>query len=198
MESQLPQVELLSQTHQSTVSTFPFSEAVDTGTFINSTMTFFGTQVNTIDFALIVLCPIFAALGVMAASILSVRGDAADTGIVKRFFSGLFSNIGNLFIGIVVGIVVSLFFIGAINNDISSLARVLVLTVFLGYKAPVLWQIKNSAQVNNGSQVKPSAAVPAKNKMVSLERTAQDGQKQDVLRQERLKRERLKLAAKNG
>ena len=182
MDHQLPQVELISSTHQGTVSSFPFSETLDTGIFVNATMTIAGIEVNTIDVGLLVLCPVFAALGVMVASLVNGKIQVQTGNIFKRFFSGVFSNIANLFIGIVVGIVISLFFVGAINNDISSLARVLVLTVFLGYKAPLIWSLKKTADNSTASVKVKAPAVPA----VS----------QDALKQERLKRARLKIAAK--
>ena len=183
MDHQLPQVELISSTHQGTVSSFPFSETLDTGIFVNATMTIAGIEVNTIDVALLVLCPVFAALGVMVASLVNGRGEVAVQNIFKRFFSGIFSNLANLFIGIVVGIVISLFFVGAINNDISSLARVLVLTVFLGYKAPLIWSLTKTAEKSTAS-LKPKVSLPST-------------VNQDALKQERLKRARLKIAAKN-
>ncbi|OUS35210.1 hypothetical protein A9R01_07245 ['Osedax' symbiont bacterium Rs2_46_30_T18] len=182
MDHQLPQVELISSTHQGTVSSFPFSETLDTGIFVNATMTIAGVEVNTIDVALLVLCPVFAALGVMVASLVNGKTQNPTGNIFKRFFSAIFSNIANVFIGIVVGIVISLFFVGAINNDISSLARVLVLTVFLGYKAPLIWSLKKPVE-------KPTAAVKVKVPTAPAV-------SQDALKQERLKRARLKIAAK--
>ena len=43
------------------------------------------------------------------------------------------------FIGFILGLVISLYFVGAINQDITSLARILGLCVLLGYQAPSLW-----------------------------------------------------------
>lgn len=188
MEDTLPQIELLSQSHQGTLASFPFSESVDTGVFVNATTTIAGIELQTIDVALVVLCPIFAAIGILIASLLSTGVAQKEQGAFKRFFAGIFSNIGNLFIGLVVGLVTALFFVGAINNDLSSLARVLVLTLFLGYKAPLFWLIKKRPQE------KAPASSHKSSKAVSMpaERT-----QQDALAQERLKRERMKLAAKS-
>lgn len=43
------------------------------------------------------------------------------------------------FIGLVLGLTVSLYFVGALTNSVTSLARVLALAVLLGYQAPNIW-----------------------------------------------------------
>ena len=43
------------------------------------------------------------------------------------------------FVGLVLGLVIALYFVGAITNDVTSLARILGLCVLLGYQAPNLW-----------------------------------------------------------
>ncbi|EPJ46598.1 MAG: hypothetical protein OFPII_19850 [Osedax symbiont Rs1] len=183
MEKQLPQIELLASTAQGSVSSFPFSQPLDSGIFVNATMTIAGIEVQTIDVALLVLCPIFAALGVMVAALVNVKSPVQHGNIVKRLVSDVFANAANLFIGIVAGIVISLFFVGAINNDITSLARVLVLTIFLGYKAPLFW--------NNQKDITAAPAPVAKALKAGISLSP------DALKQEKIKRARLKLAAKN-
>jgi len=182
MDKHLPQVELIASTSQGSVSSFPFSQGPDTGVFVNASMNIVGIDVNTVDVALLVLCPILATLGVLVASLVQAKHNSPDP-IYKRIFNGLFSNIANLFIGLVVGIVTALFFVGAINNDITSLTRVLVLTVFLGYKAPLFWGMKPRLE-------KTAPVVRAKPVAASVTMT------QDALKQERLKRAKLKIAQK--
>jgi len=183
MDKHLPQVELIASTSQGSVSSFPFSQSPDAGLFVNASMNIVGIDINTVDVALLVLCPILATLGVLVASLVHGKHSSPDP-IYKRIFNGLFSNIANLFIGLVIGIVIALFFVGAINNDITSLTRVLVLTVFLGYKAPLFWGLKPSVEKKQPQAVRTKVAAPA----VALN--------QDALKQERLKRARLKLAKK--
>jgi hypothetical protein len=183
MDQKLPQIELISSTAQGSVSSFPFSQASDPSVLVHATINLLGIEVNTIDVALLVLCPVFAALGVMVASLISSAPKNLVNNIYQRAFNGICANI---FIGVVVGIVVSLFFIGAINNDITSLARVLVLTVFLGYKAPLFWSTKRK-QV----ELVPATAIP-KVKTVANKISSQ----QDALKKEEIKRARLELAVK--
>jgi hypothetical protein len=49
------------------------------------------------------------------------------------------------FIGLVLGFVIALYFLGAITNDLTSLARVLALCVLLGYQAPNIWFTQEKA-----------------------------------------------------
>ena len=130
MDNQLPQVELITSGTQSSVASFPFSETLDSGVFVNATNIIAGIEINTIDIALLLLCPIFTALGVLVASLVNNTDQYSHLSPLKRFFNGTFSNLANLLAGVVLGIVIALFFVGAINNDISSLARILVLSVF--------------------------------------------------------------------
>ena len=46
------------------------------------------------------------------------------------------------FIGLVLGFVVALYFVGAITQSATSLARILALCVLLGYQAPTLWSLQ--------------------------------------------------------
>ncbi|MEH6444958.1 MAG: hypothetical protein V7784_13765 [Oceanospirillaceae bacterium] len=198
MNNQLPQVELISSTAQGSVSSFPFSEGLDTGVFVNAKMTLAGIDVNTIDISLIILCPVFTALGCIVASLLKSQESATNVNIVQRFFYGIYANISNLFIGLVLGLVIALFFIGSINNDISSLSRVLVLSVFLGFKAPLLWNLKKIAP-KMPAIAKAKVLAPAKAKVsnVTTPPASNVSIDQDALKQERLKKARLKLAAKS-
>ena len=47
-----------------------------------------------------------------------------------------------LFIGCALGLVVGLYFVGSLNENPTSLARVLALAVFIGYAAPKLWSLQ--------------------------------------------------------
>ena len=49
------------------------------------------------------------------------------------------------FIGFVLGLVIALYFVGAITQSVTSLARILALCVLLGYQAPTLWSLQEKA-----------------------------------------------------
>ncbi len=49
------------------------------------------------------------------------------------------------FVGFVLGLVIALYFVGAITTSVTSLARVLGLCVLLGYQAPSLWITQEKA-----------------------------------------------------
>lgn len=49
------------------------------------------------------------------------------------------------FVGLVLGLVIALYFVGAITESITSLARILGLCVLLGYQAPHLWLTQERA-----------------------------------------------------
>jgi hypothetical protein len=49
------------------------------------------------------------------------------------------------FVGLVLGLVIALYFVGAITENVTSLARILGLCVLLGYQAPHLWLTQERA-----------------------------------------------------
>jgi Flp pilus assembly protein TadB len=135
-----------------------------------------------LDLALLIGCPIFAALGTtVSASIKAVTSKPefrADTELPislgnkvesqlsaeerlklhnqelrKQFMEAeryrQRSEIRRLaFIGFVLGLVIALYFVGAITQSITSLARILALCVLLGYQAPNLWTLQEKLVTN--------------------------------------------------
>lgn len=55
---------------------------------------------------------------------------------------------GNHIIGFALGLVVSLYFFGAITQDVTSLARVIGLCILLGYQAPNIWSAQEKVISN--------------------------------------------------
>jgi hypothetical protein len=45
-----------------------------------------------------------------------------------------------LYVGLVLGLVIALYFVGSITESITSIARIFALCILLGYQAPKLWQ----------------------------------------------------------
>lgn len=211
MDNQLPQVELISSTAQGSLPAFPFSETLNSGVFVNATSNIAGIDINTIDVALLLLCPIFTTIGVLVSVLVSGNNHSSSGNAFKNFFGNAFANLANLLAGALLGVVMALFLMGAINNDISSLARVLVLSVFLGYKAPVLWSFqsknKKSEPLDSNDKNERPTVPRAKQQTVASPKTkpvlATDSSaptvalNQDALKQEKLKKARLKLAAKS-
>jgi hypothetical protein len=178
----LPEVELVTSTLPADESAFLFSQTLDSSLLLHSSFSFFGVQIQTVDMALLILCPIFAAIGVLVASLLKKRQQPQINQYFKRLFNGIFSNISNLFIGLAIGFIIALFFLGAINNDITSLAKVLVLSAFLGYKAPSFWGATEQAE--NETTIKPSSYPKSNIHKIHL---SDEAVKQDKPKQTRLK-----------
>lgn len=47
-----------------------------------------------------------------------------------------------VYIGLVLGLVIALYFIGAFTENITTLARILALCILIGYQAPRIWQLQ--------------------------------------------------------
>ncbi len=47
-----------------------------------------------------------------------------------------------LYIGLVLGLVIALYFVGAFTENITTLARILALCILIGYQAPRIWQLQ--------------------------------------------------------
>jgi hypothetical protein len=99
-------------------------------------------SLNTIDVLLLLLCPLAADLGTLVSSALKKRQkniNRINDLIWRAFLFGLRDHIANIFAGIVLGLIIALFFVGTITPEITSLSRVLALTILLGFQAPNLW-----------------------------------------------------------
>ena len=182
----LPQVELVASTLQADNTAFLFSKILDSSLSLHSSFSFFGVQIQTVDLALLILCPIFAAIGVLIASVLKNRQRLKTNQYFKRFIDAIFTNISNVFIGLSIGFIIALFFLGAINNDTTSLAKVLVLSAFLGYKTPSFWGVK----VEEKSTVKANVNSSSKSNIHKIHLN------EEPAKQDRLKQTRLKSATK--
>ena len=81
------------------------------------------------------------------------------------------SQMGNKKIAMGLGIVISLYFFGAITEDLTSLARVVGLSIVLGYQAPNLWRLQEKA-INKIAEKQyksiASSAQIAKNRMSEI------------------------------
>ena len=112
---------------------------VETGISGDMYITIGNLSFSSIDVLLLTLCPLCAALGVLVSFVMKNKDKTVSGSGINRFFRSVSSYIGNLFIGLVLGLVIALFFVGAINNEVTSLSRVLALSVLFGYQSKYLW-----------------------------------------------------------
>ncbi|WP_215399507.1 hypothetical protein [Rheinheimera oceanensis] len=111
--------------------------------------------VTWFDIALLMLCPFFGAIGGLVARHLRLtemlgqvrpmityknteKNEVDST--QKAYISYPHVGPNTMLVGGVLGLVVALYFVGAITDEITSLARVFALCILLGYQAPNLWQ----------------------------------------------------------
>jgi hypothetical protein len=81
---------------------------------------------NMYDVVLLLFSPGAAALG------LAVSNEVKKNDDTHISFRPL--------VGLALGLVIALYFIGTIQDDISSVSRILALSILLGYQAPMIWQ----------------------------------------------------------
>lgn len=98
------------------------------------------------DVALLVLCPCAAMLGSFAHVILQMinpqrmptQGNTRILGHLDAFGRMVWTML-RLALGAILGLVIALYFIGALQENISTLAKIIALSVLIGYAAPKLW-----------------------------------------------------------
>jgi hypothetical protein len=98
------------------------------------------------DVALLILCPCAAMLGSFAHVILQMINPQRMPGQGNTQILGHLDAIGRfvwtalrLALGGILGLVIALYFTGALQENISTLAKIVALSVLLGYAAPKLW-----------------------------------------------------------
>lgn len=108
--------------------------------FLNDTLEtkhFLG--LTAFDVALLLCCPGGGALGMAVAKELRVYSDAPSNDLRNL------ERISTHLVGMALGLVVALYFVGSIQNSISSVARVIALSILLGYQAPNIWMSQEKA-----------------------------------------------------
>ena len=97
------------------------------------------------DIALLLLCPLGAVLGSIAHVLLQVMNPnrpprLGSMRIVSAADVGRYAWIaGRLALGAILGLVIALYFIGALQENLTTLAKIVALSVLLGSAAPRLW-----------------------------------------------------------
>lgn len=96
------------------------------------------------DYLLVVLCPIFAALGSLVhAMLLEINPNKIPSGGALRSGNHAMAvlkwHISRLFIGAALGLILGLYFVGSLIESPNAVSRVLALAVLMGFSAPKLW-----------------------------------------------------------
>jgi hypothetical protein len=98
------------------------------------------------DIALLVLCPIGAIIGSYAHAVLLIinphrvprpgttRFNTAPDALGRAAWLSF-----RLSLGAILGLVVGLYFVGALQENTTTLAKVVALSILLGYTAPRIW-----------------------------------------------------------
>ncbi|PKF76725.1 hypothetical protein CW749_25980 [Vibrio sp. vnigr-6D03] len=99
------------------------------------------------DIALLILCPIGGVIGSFAYAImdsidpLNSPKDESKTKVASEALQekrGIWLGL-RCTLGLILGLVVSLYFIGSIQENISTVAKIVALSIVSGYAAPKIW-----------------------------------------------------------
>jgi hypothetical protein len=99
-------------------------------------------QIGSFDAALLVLCPLFTALGTLVSFILKNKNEdqiQIRLGFFYRVTLSVVEKIGHIFVGLVLGLIIAVFVVGAVKPEVTSLTRILALSILLGFQAPAMW-----------------------------------------------------------
>jgi hypothetical protein len=111
------------------------------------------------DVALIILCPLGAMIGSFAHAIvetIDLKGpptNESDMRIASKELQelrGIWLGL-RLMLGAILGLIIGLYFIGAIQETPSTIAKVMALSILLGYAAPKIWEAQDkivTAKIN--------------------------------------------------
>lgn len=110
-------------------------------------MTLFGLGFSSYDVALMVVCPIGAVLGSFAQAIvqtIDVKGpptkesDMTFASPALQVLRGAWLGL-RLILGAILGLVIGLYFVGAIQENPATFAKIAALSILAGYAAPKVW-----------------------------------------------------------
>ncbi|MBQ0753128.1 MAG: hypothetical protein KBT87_12910 [Gammaproteobacteria bacterium] len=110
-------------------------------------MDLFGLGLNSYDVALMVVCPISAVVGSFAQTIVQTidlkgppRSELDMTWASPKLQEFRSAWLGlRLILGAILGLVIGLYFVGAIQESPAVLAKIAALSVLAGYAAPKVW-----------------------------------------------------------
>lgn len=98
------------------------------------------------DLALLILCPLGAMIGSFAHALLLTTDPHSVPKPGSTQFNSLLDMCGRaawlcfrLCLGAILGLIVGLYFIGALQENVATLAKVVALSILLGFAAPRVW-----------------------------------------------------------
>lgn len=114
-------------------------------------MAIFSIGLSGYDLALLILCPLGAVIGSFAHAIvetIDLKGPPNNESDMKIASKELQELRGiwlvlRMILGAILGLVVGLYFIGAIQETPSTIAKVMALSILLGYAAPKVWEAQD-------------------------------------------------------
>lgn len=110
-----------------------------------------GIGLSSYDIALLIFCPIGAVLGSFAHAIvetIDVSRPPTSTSQLRlaskelRELRGMWLGL-RLILGAILGLVIGLYFIGAIQETPSTIGKIIALSVLLGYAAHKVWEAQD-------------------------------------------------------
>lgn len=103
------------------------------------------------DLALLILCPVGAVIGSFAHAIvesIDLRGPPTNESDMKiaskelQELRGIWLGLRTM-LGAILGLVIGLYFIGAIQETPSTITKIMALSILLGYAAPKVWEAQD-------------------------------------------------------
>jgi hypothetical protein len=112
------------------------------------------------DLALLILCPLGAVVGSYAHAILQlINPHRMPRPGTTRFLSNKDALgrvawwVFRLTLGAILGLVVALYFIGALQENLTTLAKIVALSILLGFAAPKLWLVQERVVVERATNL---------------------------------------------
>ncbi|MFC7420229.1 hypothetical protein ACFQNF_10065 [Iodobacter arcticus] len=113
------------------------------------------------DLALLIFCPAGAVIGSLAQSILvTINPNTPPKNPTKTYRAP--SHLAEarsawltlrLMLGAILGLVIALYFVGALQENLTTLAKIVALSILLGYSAPKIWVTQERVLINRVSEL---------------------------------------------
>lgn len=116
-------------------------------------------EVSGFDVALLILCPLGAMIGSFAHVIvetIDLKGPPTNESKMRiaskelQELRGMWLGL-RMILGAIIGLMIGLYFIGAIKETTSTIAKLMALSILLGYAAPKIWEAQDkivTAKIN--------------------------------------------------
>lgn len=118
---------------------------------ITAQVNFMGFELFGHDILLLFLSPIAGVFGALSfflfvASTTLEKPRADEPLAAVSLWRRLLLNVGNFFghvgLGLMIGLLVALLFLGSLQPQVSAIGKVLALSMLLGYQAPNIWRLQ--------------------------------------------------------